>query len=65
MNQYRVGAATSLDVQSALNELNTARTDLSAQTYDYQVALRNLDLATGVFQQQRVEQADVTMKEMK
>jgi len=65
VNQYRVGAATSLDVQSALNELNTARTDLSAQTYDYQVALRNLDLATGVFQQQRVGQAEVTMKDMK
>ena len=64
-NQYRVGAATSLDVQSALNELNTARTDLSAQTYDYQVALRNLDLTTGVFQQQRVEHAEVTMKDMK
>jgi outer membrane protein len=59
VNQYRVGAATSLDVQSALNELNTARTDLSAQTYDYQVALRNLDLTTGVFQQQRVEKAEV------
>jgi outer membrane protein len=65
VNQYRVGAATSLDVQSALNELNTARTDLSAQTYDYQVALRNLDLTTGVFQQQRVEQAEATMKDMK
>ena len=58
VNQYRVGAATSLDVQSALNELNTARTDLSAQTYDYQVALRSLDLAAGVFQQQRVEKEE-------
>ena len=65
VNQYRVGAATSLDVQSALNELNTARTDLSAQTYDYQVALRDLDLRAGVFQQQRVERADATMKDMK
>lgn len=59
VNQYRVGAATSLDVQSALNELNTARTDLSTQTYDYQVALRSVDLTTGVFQQQRVDKAEV------
>jgi len=61
VNQYRVGTATSLDVQSALNELNTARTDLSAQTSDYQVALRDLDLKAGVFQQQRVESAYATM----
>jgi outer membrane protein TolC len=59
VNQYRVGAATSLDVQSALNELNTARTELSAETYDYQVALRDLDRATGVFQQWRVGKAKV------
>ncbi len=54
VNQYRVGTATSLDVQSALNELNTARTELSTEKYDYQVAVRDLDRATGVFQQQRV-----------
>jgi outer membrane protein TolC len=65
VNQYRVGAATSLDVQSALNELNTARTDLSAQTYDYQVALRDLELRAGVFQQQRAAHAEVTIKDVK
>jgi outer membrane protein len=57
VNHYRVGAATSLDVQSALNELNTARTELSTEKYDYQVALRDLDRATGIFQQHRVETA--------
>ena len=56
-NQYRAGAATSLDVFSALSDLNSAKTAHTVQTYDYQVALRNLELATGYFQDERVKQA--------
>lgn len=54
-SQYQAGAATSLDVMSALNDLNGARRDLTTQTYDYQVALLNIERATGTFQDQRVE----------
>ncbi|MEA3187123.1 MAG: hypothetical protein QOD99_953 [Chthoniobacter sp.] len=55
--QYRAGTATSVDVLTALNDLNSARRDLATQTYDYQVALRNLEQVSGVFQQARVERA--------
>lgn len=54
-NQYKAGAATNVDVLSALNDLNTARSDLNRQTYTYQVALRNLEQVTGIFQERRVE----------
>ena len=56
-NQYRAGTATSVDVLSALNDLNTARKDLAVQTYDYQVALRNLEQVSGVFQEPRVQRS--------
>ena len=58
-NQYRAGSATSLDVLSALNDLNASRRDLTVQTYAYQVALRNLEQVSGVFQQQRIEQVKI------
>ena len=51
--QYRAGTATSTDLLSALNDLNTARIDLTTETYDYQVALRNLEEVAGVFQEPR------------
>jgi outer membrane protein len=54
-NEYRAGTATSLDVSTALTELQTASTKLATQTEDYQVALRNLEVVQGVFQQARVE----------
>ncbi len=57
--QYRAGTATSVDVLSALNDLNTARKDLAVQTYDYQVALRNLEQVSGVFQQPRVQSSKI------
>jgi outer membrane protein TolC len=57
--QYRSGTATSVDVLSALNDLNTARKDLAVQTYDYQVALRNLEQTSGVFQQARVQRSKI------
>lgn len=58
-NQYRAGTATSLDVLTALNELNSSRRDLTVQTYAFQVALRNLEQVAGTFQQQRVEQVKI------
>jgi len=53
--QYQAGTATSLDVQTALRDLNTARTNLTNQTYDYQIALRNLQRAVASFEKTRVE----------
>ncbi len=52
--QYRVGLATSLDVNTALNTLNQVRTQFTDQTYAYQVALLGLDQAVGVFAQDYV-----------
>jgi len=54
--QYRVGLATSLDVNTALNNLNQARTQLADQTYTYQVALLGVDRAVGVFAQEYLPQ---------
>jgi outer membrane protein len=54
--QYRVGLATSLDVNTALNNLNQVRIQLADQTYSYQVALLGLDRAVGVFAQDYVPQ---------
>lgn len=47
--QYRVGLATSLDVNTALAALNQVRTQLTDQSYAYQIALLALDNAVGVF----------------
>jgi len=55
--QYRVGAATSLDVQTALRDLNNARTTLVGQIYDDQVALRDLQRSEAAFQTMRVTRA--------
>ncbi len=57
--QYRAGTATSVDLLSALNDFNTARQNLAAQTYDYQVALRNIEAVSGVFQEQRVQRNSI------
>lgn len=54
--QYRVGLATSLDVNTALNTLNQVRTQFIDQTYAYQVSLFGLDRAVGVFGQNYVRQ---------
>jgi outer membrane protein TolC len=58
-NQYRAGTATSVDVLTALNDLNSARKDLAVQTYGFQVALRNLEQATGTFQESRVQHSKI------
>jgi outer membrane protein TolC len=58
-NQYRAGTATSVDVLTALTDLNAARRDLAVQIYQYQVALRNLEQASGVFQDSRVNKAKI------
>ena len=57
--QYREGTATSTDLLAAFNDLNTARIDLTTETYDYQVALRNLEEVAGVFQEPRVQKVKV------
>ena len=57
--QYEAGTATSLDVQSALRDLNNSRTLLTSQVYDFQVALRDLQRACASFQRGRVEKAKV------
>ena len=57
--QYQAGAATSLDAQTALRDLNNSRTLLANQIYEYQIALRNLKRAQAVFQQERVEKSKV------
>lgn len=56
-NQYTAGVSTSVDVLTALNDLNTARKDLAQQIYSLQVALRKLDQSKGSFQQERVNRA--------
>src|SRR5262249_15768855 len=55
--QYRAGISTSVDVLSALNDLNVARRDLAQQTFAMQVALRKLDQVSGTFQESRVNKA--------
>ena len=57
--QYEAGTSTSLDVQSALRDLNNSRTLLTSQVYDYQVALRDLQRSEARFQQERVQRAKV------
>jgi len=53
--QYQAGTATSVDVLNALNSLNIAKRDLATETYAYQVALRKVELVTGIFQEERVQ----------
>lgn len=55
LNQYEAGAATSLDTQSALIQLFTSRTNLITQSYQYQVALRDLERSISAFQNKRVK----------
>ncbi len=53
-NDYQAGTAASVDLLSALINLNTSENSLEVQVFAYQVALRNLEAAAGVFQQERV-----------
>ena len=57
--QYQAGASTSLDAQTALRDLNNARTLLTNQIYNYQIALRDLQRAEAAFQRCRVEKSKV------
>ncbi len=56
-NEYKEGSATSLDAQSALIDLNNARTTVTTEVYAYQVALLDLQRAMARFQQRRVAMA--------
>ncbi len=53
--QARVGLATSLDVSTALNELDFARTELVRQEYDFEVAKLRVELVIGEFASDFVE----------
>ncbi len=55
-NQYKAGTATSVDVLSALQDLNKARLDFASLSLEYEVKLRALEQANGTFQDQRVRQ---------
>ncbi len=54
VNEYQAGTAASVDVLVALVSLNTSENALATQVYSFQVALRDLEEAAGVFQEQRV-----------
>jgi outer membrane protein len=58
-NDYQAGTAASVDVLTALINLNTSENSLEVQLYAYQVALRNLEAAAGVFQEERVQRDKV------
>ena len=58
-NQYQAGSATSLDTQTALIALANSRTELITQTYQYQVALCDLERAGATFQNRRVKGAKI------
>ena len=53
-NQYSACTAKSVDVLSALQDLSTARLALTSLALDYEVALRKLEQASGIFQDLRV-----------
>jgi outer membrane protein TolC len=58
-HQYEAGTVASLDVLSALSTFITSENTLAVQINALQVALRKLEVAAGVFQEQRVEQAKI------
>ncbi len=53
--QARVGLSTSLDVSTALNALDQARTDLARQEFDLEVAKKRLKAAIGTFGESLIE----------
>jgi outer membrane protein len=55
--QYRAGLSTSLDLQSALRDLNSSRAQLVSSSSDLEVARRNLDRQTATFEDTRVRLA--------
>ena len=59
VHQYQAGTAASVDVLVALTALNTSENSLAVQVYAFQVALRDLEEAAGIFQEQRVLRAKV------
>jgi outer membrane protein TolC len=58
-HEYEEGTAASVDVLTSLVALNTSENSLAEQVYAYQVALRDLEEAAGVFQEQRVLRATI------
>lgn len=56
--QARVGLSTSLDVSTALNELDVARTELASQEFDFEVAKQRLEQSIGRFARDLIEVAE-------
>ena len=54
--KFKFGSAMSLDLDQALATLDSAKTDLTATTYDYQIAILGLERAIGVFAANLVNQ---------
>ena len=59
LNQYQAGTATSLDTQTGLIQLVTSKTSLITQTFEYQVALRDLQRSVAAFQNDRVKKCQI------
>ena len=55
--QFSYGAATSLDRDQAVTDLNSARTSLIVTTYEYQMELLNLRKVLGTFVEDKVATA--------
>ena len=47
--RYSVGQSNSIDLMDALNRFNSIRVELSAKSYEYQLALLNIQRVTGTF----------------
>lgn len=60
--QYRLGESNSLDLLQALTDLDTSRTDLAVNRYQYQKATRELALRTADFERVRVEKAAALLR---
>lgn len=59
VHEYQAGTAASVDVLSALANLNVSENALNTGIFSYQVALRNLEQTAGVFQQERVQREKI------
>lgn len=54
---YQAGLATSLEVQSAIRDVATARINYVSSTYNLEIALRDLENALAVYESRRIDTA--------
>ena len=52
--RYSNGQSSSIDLMDALNRFNSARVELSAKSYEYQLALLDLQRVTGTFAEEYI-----------